>query len=123
MARTLAILLTLAAALADVAGAHGLAVTALVLAVPAAALTAMLALGDLLASPDASPVTRLQAVLSGAAVGCLLLAAAVRVPLAPGGDPPAIGASALVACLAVFALQALVAGLGALRPRTLPLQN
>src|SRR5215217_7002989 len=98
--RLASVCLVLGAALADAAGEHSLAYYALVAAVPVVALAALSGLGDVLDGSAASPHDRGIAVLS---------ATAVRAPLLEGGPPPVIAITAVVAALAIFAVQALVA--------------
>ena len=101
------------AALADAAGRHSLAYYALVVAVPLVALAALSALGDVLDGTAAQPHDRGMAVLTALALPCVLLGAAVRAPLVADVPPPAIGITAVVLCLALFAVQALVAATSA----------
>jgi hypothetical protein len=49
------------------------------------------------------------AALTALALPFVLLGAAVRAPLLADGPPPAIGVTAVVGCLALFAVQALLA--------------
>jgi hypothetical protein len=112
-ARQLSVLLVAVAALLDTVGYRGLATTALVLSVPVAAVAALLAFGDALERQVL--LVRFHATLSAAALALLLVATAVRAPLAPPGDVPAVASSALVGCLGVLALQALLSGLGVFR--------
>ncbi len=108
--RLLAVALVLVAALADGAGQYALAYYALVAAVPVAAVAALLGLGAILDGSGAEPLDRGAAVLSALALPMLLLATAIRAPLVGDGAPPRLGATALVACLCLFALQAALAG-------------
>ena len=108
MLRVATAALVAGAAAADAAGAHELAYYLLVAAVPAAAVAALSAFGAILDGSAAEPADRTLAVLSALVLPFLLLATAVRAPLVPDVPPPAVGASALVGCLGVFALQALV---------------
>ena len=108
--------LVLGAALADAAGQHSLAYYALVAAVPVVALAALSGLGDVLDGSAAAPHDRGIAMLSGAALPFVLLGTAVRAPLLEGGPPPVIAITAVVAALAIFAVQALVAA-SAVAPR------
>ena len=116
--RLLTVALVLAAALADAAGAHALAYYALVAAVPLGAIAALLALGAILDGRAAEPLDRLLAALSAAALPFILLGTAVRAPLLADGPPPAVGVTCVVACLALFAVQALLAATAA-APRSL----
>jgi hypothetical protein len=106
--RLASVTLVVGAALADAAGRHSLAYYALVFAVPLVALAALSALGDVLDGTSAEPRDRGMAALTALALPFVLLAAAVRAPLLADGPPPAIGVTAVVACLAIFAAQALV---------------
>jgi hypothetical protein len=101
--------LVLGAALADAAGSHSLAYYCLVAAVPAVAVAALSGLGDVLDGSAAQPHDRGIAALSALALPFVLLGTAVRAPLLEEGPPPAIGITAVVAALAIFAVQALVA--------------
>ncbi len=116
--RLLTVGLVLGAAFADAAGAHGLAYYALVVAVPVAAVVALAALGAVLDGSAAEPLDRILAGLSAAVVPFLLLGAAVRAPLLEGRPPPTIGATCVLVCLALFALQTLLSATAA-APRTL----
>ncbi len=107
--RLLAVALVLAAALADGGGQYALAYYVLVAVVPVAALAALSGLGAMLDGSAAEPLDRGVAVLSALALPMLLLAAAVRAPLVGDGAPPRLGATALVACLCLFGLQAVLA--------------
>ena len=107
--RLASVSLVLGAALADAAGLHSLAYYALVAAVPIVAIAALNGLGDVLDGSAAEPHDRGVALLSGLALPFVLLATAVRAPLLTEGPPPAIGVTCVVAALAIFAVQALVA--------------
>ncbi|MHB1243951.1 MAG: hypothetical protein ACYC1P_11235 [Gaiellaceae bacterium] len=107
--RLASVSLVLGAALADAAGLHSLAYYALVAAVPIVAIAALNGLGDVLDGSAAEPHDRGVALLSALALPFVLLATAVRAPLLTEGPPPAIGVTAVVAALAIFAVQALVA--------------
>ena len=106
--RLASVSLVLGAALADAAGHHALAYYALVTAVPVVAVAALSALGDVLDGSAADPHDRGVAMLSALALPFVLLGTAVRAPLLSEGPPPAIGVSAVVIALALFAVQALV---------------
>ena len=107
--RLASVSLVLGAALADAAGLHSLAYYALVAAVPIVAIAALNGLGDVLDGSAAEPHDRGVALLSALTLPFVLLATAVRAPLLTEGPPPAIGVTAVVAALAIFAVQALVA--------------
>jgi hypothetical protein len=109
MTRLATVALVLGAALADTAGAHSVAYYALVAAVPLGAVAALLALGAVLDGSAAEPLDRALAALSAVALAFLVLGTAVRAPLLADGPPPAIGVTCVIACLALFALQALLA--------------
>jgi predicted permease len=111
--RLASISIVVGAALADAAGRHSLAYYALVVAVPLVALAALSALGDVLDGTAAEPHDRGMAVLTALTLPCVLLGAAVRAPLLADAPPPAIGVTAVVLCLALFAVQALVAATSA----------
>jgi len=102
--RALPALLALLAAVADSTGAHTLGFYALLGAVPFASVAALVAFGDSLDARD-DAVSSLQALLWGLAVVLLVLACAVRSQSL--GVPP-VASSALVACLGVFAIKAVL---------------
>jgi hypothetical protein len=106
--RLASVSLVVGAAVADAAGRHSLAYYALVVAVPLVALAALSAVGDVLDGTAAEPHDRGMAALTALALPFVLLGAAVRAPLLADGPPPAIGVTAVVASLALFAVQALV---------------
>jgi hypothetical protein len=97
--------LVIAAAAADGAGAHGLAFYALLLGVPAAAVAAMDAFGHVLDGAQ----DHLHALLWTIVLALVVVGAAVRASAVTEGGVPALGRSALLACLAVFCVQAAVA--------------
>jgi hypothetical protein len=100
----LAIGLVLAAGLADVAGGHSVAFVALVLAVPATAAAALIALGAAFGPGDSRAVGR--AWVQGVALALVLLSSAVRAPFRASDTVPRLGTTSLVACLLLFAGQA-----------------
>jgi hypothetical protein len=103
--RALPAVLAVAAAGADSWGAHTLALYLLLAAVPFAAVAALSSFGDVLdARHDA--VLALQSLLWGVALVLLVLSCAIRSQSL--GVPP-VADSALVACLGVFAVKAVVA--------------
>ena len=114
--RLASVALVLGAALADAAGHHALAYYCLVAAVPVVAVAAQSGLGDVLDGSAAQPHDRGIAILSAVALPFVLLGPAVRAPLLEEGPPPVIGITAVVAALAIFAVQALVAA-SAVAPR------
>jgi hypothetical protein len=107
--RVAPVCLVLGAALADAAGRHSLAYYALVLAVPLVALAGLAGLGAVLDGTAAAPHDRAIVALSALTLPFLLLATIVRAPLSGAEPPPAVGVTAIVAALALFAVQALVA--------------
>jgi cyanate permease len=112
-------LLVAAAALADSRGRHGLALDALLTAVPFAAVAAIAAFGGYLDRRD-DAVVALQALLWAVALVLLIVSCEVRSNAIHG--VPRLAISSLVACLGVFAIKAAVAvaphvrRLGELRP-------
>jgi len=112
--RWIPVALVLAAAAADGAGMHGVAFYALLAAVPAAAVAALEAFGDSLEHAGA----RLHALLWAVVLTLMVAGAAVRAPRLAEGAVPAFGRSALIACLAIFCIQALVGLIGELRRRS-----
>jgi len=101
-------LLAVVAALADRRGAHGFAFDAMLVAIPFAAVSALEAFGGYLEDRE-DAVGGLQALLWTLALGLLVLSCAARSPATQTGTMPPLGWSALVACLAVFAIKASVA--------------
>ena len=101
----------IAAAAADGAGAHGLAFYALLLAVPAAAVAALEAFGHVLDGAD----EHLHALLWTVVLVLLVIGAAVRSPAVTEGAVPGVARSALLACLAIFCVQAVAAAAAELR--------
>ncbi len=91
-----------AAAAADGGRFHGIAFYLLLAAVPAAAVAALDAFGELL--DDAG--SRLHALLWAVVLALTVAGAAVRAPAVTQGTVPALARSALVACLAIFCVQA-----------------
>jgi hypothetical protein len=105
MPRLAPIALVFAAALADQAGAHSLAFDALLVAVPLTAVAGLRTVADHLDGKAESA----QTYLWGAALALLLVATAVRAPALGDATVPALARSALLACVAVFCVQALAA--------------
>ena len=107
------------AAIADSHQAHGLALDALLAAVPFTAVSAIAAFGGYLDRRD-DAVVALQALLWGVTLVLLLVSCEVRSAAMQGVPPLAV--SSLVACLGIFAIKATVAvapyvrRLAALRP-------
>ena len=105
--RFLSALLLGAAALADAAGDHRLALYALLAAVPALASAALAAFGDALDDPRAAQ--RVQAALWGLALLAGVFGSAARRPLLREGIVPQRATFALAAAMVVLALEAVVA--------------
>ena len=106
MRRAAPAVLVVTAALANLAGDPGIASLVLLAAVPACAWAALASYGDVLEAGEPGGVQRLQALLMAVATPLVVLAGAAR-PAAP-----ALATSALVGCLALTCLDALV-GAGA----------
>lgn len=115
--------LALLAAGLDAAGSHGPAFYLLLAAVPAAAVSALGSLGELLdarADGRAGPGLLLQPLLSAVAVALLVGSAAVRAPAIGDQLVPALAGDALTACLCILSLEALVAVFAEPRPARRP---
>ena len=112
--RTLPAVLAAAAALADAAGSHGLAFDALLGAIPFAAVAGLEVFGTYLDDRRES-LLGLQALLWTLALALLVLSCAARSPATETHALPALGWSALVACLAVFGVKAALAAAPQLR--------
>jgi hypothetical protein len=106
--RVLPGVLAVVAAYADGRGSHGLAVDALLCAIPFAAVAALDSFGAFL-EERADAVLGVQAVLWALALALLVLSSAARSSAGQTNSLPTLGASALVAALAVFAIKLSVA--------------
>ena len=104
MRRALAVGLVVTVAVADGAGAHGVAFYALLPAVPAVAVVALDAFGHALDGAGG----RLQALLWAVVLALVVGGAAVRAPALTEGGVPSVARSSLVACLALICVQALL---------------
>jgi hypothetical protein len=102
------------AAAADARGAHGLAFDALLAAIPCTAVTALVCFGAYLEHREGS-LSGLQSLLWGLALALLVLSCAARSPATQTHTLPPLGASALVACLGVFGIKLVLAGVPHLR--------
>jgi hypothetical protein len=111
MARWVPVALVVAAAAADGAGMHGVAFYALLGAVPTAAWAGLGAYGEALEGGG----RRTQAYLWGVVLALTVTGAAVRAPALEEGTVPALGRSAVVACLAIFCAQAIAGIVSELR--------
>ena len=107
-------LLAVVAAVADARGAHGLAFDALLAAVPFTAVIGLICFGEYLEHRSGS-LAGIQSLLWGLALAFLVLSCAARSPAAQTQTLPTLGASALVACLVVFGLKVVLAGVPHLR--------
>jgi len=101
-------ILAVAAALADAHGSHGLAFDLLLAAIPFAAVAALITFGTYLEERGNS-VLGLQALLWTLALSLLVLSCAARSTASSTDTLPALGWSALVGCLGIFAIKAAVA--------------
>jgi len=101
-------LLAVIAAMADGRGAHNFALDAMLVAIPFAAVSTLEAFGSYLEDRD-DAVGGLQSLLWTLALGLLVLSCAARSPATQAGTLPPLGASALAACLGVFAIKVSVA--------------
>ena len=111
--RAIPVGLVVAAAAADGAGFHDLAFYALLAAVPAVAVAALDTFGRVLDGAN----EHLHALLWTIVLALVVVGAAVRAPAVTEGVVPAVARSALLACLAVFCVQAFVAATDELRSR------
>jgi HAMP domain-containing protein len=111
--RLLPLALVAGALLADGAGAYQASYYLVLLAVPAAAAPAFLAVSDVMEGKDAW----LRGIAAVTALGMLLLGAAARAHAPVGAAVPALAVSTLVAALAVYSLPLVGWLLEPLRPR------
>ncbi|HEV8688321.1 MAG TPA: hypothetical protein VGQ84_13655 [Gaiellaceae bacterium] len=101
----MAVLLLLAAIVADAAGEHALAFYLVLAGVVTTAHAALEAYGRVVELPGTTPAVgaaRLQSALGACALALVLVAAAVRAPAVADGVVPALGLSALVGSLALL---------------------
>lgn len=106
--------LVLLAIVADAARAPSLAFYLLLAAVPAIVVAGLAALEELV-EPDVLPHRRAIGVLHVLTLLLVLVAAALRAPMRAEGTVPRAAVSAMVACLVVFGIQALLAWLPSMR--------
>jgi hypothetical protein len=104
----------LLATVTDAAHATSLSFYLLLAAVPAIVVAGLAALEEVL-QPGALPHRRAVARLHVVALLLVLVAAALRAPLRAEGTVPRAAVSAAVACLVVFAIQALIGSMPAIR--------
>lgn len=109
--------LLLTAAVADASSHQVLAFYALLAAVPAVAVAALDALGDVLdrESPLADETLTLQALLWGAGLALIVVGASTRASILFDGPVTRLADSALVACLGILCAEGIVALVGQLR--------
>jgi hypothetical protein len=112
--RVLPGLLAVAAAYADGRGSHGLAVDALLCAIPFAAVAALESFGAFL-EERADAVLGVQAVLWALALALLVLSSAARSSAGQTNSLPTLGSSALLAALGTFAIKSSLAATGVMR--------
>ncbi len=106
--------LVLLAIVTDALNAPTLSFYLLLAAVPAIVVAGLAAVEEQL-QPDAMPHRRVVAMLHVVTLLLVLAAAALRAPLRAEGTVPQAAVSALIACLVVFGVQALIGSLPALR--------
>jgi hypothetical protein len=99
--------LVLLATISDAANVPTLSFYLLLAAVPAIVVAGLAALEEVL-EPEASARRRAIGVLHVVTLLLVLLSAALRAPLRAEGTVPQTAVSAVIACLAVFAAQALI---------------
>jgi hypothetical protein len=110
----LPVALVLLVLIADAAQAPALSFYLLLAAVPAIVVAGLAALEELI-QPGVLAHRRAVGMLHVVTLVLVLLAAALRAPLRAEGTVPAAAVSAVVACLVVFAAQAVFAWLPAIR--------
>jgi len=106
--------LVLLATFTDAVGAPSLSFYLLLAAVPAIVVAGLAAVEELLQT-EALPHRRAVAMLHVVTLLLVLAAAALRAPLRAEGTVPRAAVSAAIACLVVFAIQALIGSLPAIR--------
>jgi hypothetical protein len=110
----LPVALVLLVTVTDAAHASSISFYLLLAAVPAIVVAGLAALEELL-QPGALPHRRAVGVLHVVTLLLVLIAAALRAPLRAEGAVPRAAVSAVFACLAVFAIQALIGATPAIR--------
>ena len=106
--------LVLLAIVTDALNAPTLSFYLLLAAVPAIVVAGLAAVEEQL-QPGAMPHRRVVAMLHVVTLLLVLTAAALRAPLRAEGAVPQAAVSALIACLVVFGIQALIGSLPAIR--------
>jgi hypothetical protein len=110
--RVLPVALVLLAVVVDRRGSHALATLLLVCAVPAAAAAALTAFGGLVQLPGkvrGTAAARAQVALGAFALVAVVAAAAARESAVDGAAVPPLAVSGVIAALAAYGLQGLVA--------------
>jgi hypothetical protein len=110
----LPVALVLLATVTDAADASSLSFYLLLAAVPAIVVAGLAALEELL-QPGAQPHRRVVGMLHVVTLLLVLVATSLRAPLRAEGTVPRAAVSAVLACLVVFAIQALVGATPAIR--------
>jgi hypothetical protein len=110
----LPVALVLLVIVTDAAHASTLSFYLLLAAVPAIVVAGLASLEELL-QPGARPHCRAVGMLHVVALLLVLISAALRAPLRTEGAVPQAAVSAAIACLIVFAIQALIAWLPAIK--------
>jgi hypothetical protein len=114
----LPVALVLLATVTDAAHAPALSFYLLLAAVPAIVVAGLASLEEGL-QPGALPHRRVIGLLHIVVLVLVLVASALRAPLRAEGSVPRAAVSAVIACLVVFAIQALVGAVPAIRRRGL----
>lgn len=102
------------ATIADAAGSSTLSFYLLLTAIPAIVVAGLAALEELVET-EVSPYRRMIGKLHVVTLLLVLAAAALRAPLRGEGTVPRAAISAVIACLVVFAIQAVLGWLPAIR--------
>jgi hypothetical protein len=113
--------LVLLVTITDAAHASTLSFYLLLAVVPCIVVGGLASLEELV-QPGARPYCRLVGVLHVVTLLLVLISAAMRAPLRAEGTVPRAAVSAVIACLVVFAIQALISALPAIK-RTLARQR
>ena len=111
LARTVALVLTFGAGLADAHGARQLAFYVLVAAVPALSVAALACLAEIVDSLGAErgrPLVGVEATLAVGGLALAVVSAAARAPALADEAVPTLGVTALLGCVALLAVQAAV---------------
>jgi hypothetical protein len=110
----LPVALVLLVTVSDAAGVSTLSFYLLLAAIPAIVVAGLASLEELV-QPGALPHRRAVGMLHVVTLLLVLVAAALRAPLRAEGTVPQAAVSAVIACLVVFAVQALIGALPAIR--------